>query len=168
VNDVIKNAMCNFFSKSKSKQNVKQEAIYSLQAMLLAMIYWSYRSMFIDLHFLREFKLTDEMQSMLDRGVKDHKAILKQHSKLVKDMFLIAKKDLLSSSMVVLFHKILSFPEKKHSASTYPNVMHIAVLRDVEATAKHYMKEIECDNETVEFHHNPDPIFPSDRPDASK
>jgi hypothetical protein len=146
---------------------VKQEAIYSFQAMLLAMIYWSYRSMFIDLHFVKEFKLTDKMQAMLDRGVKDYRAILKQHSKLVFDMFLIAKKDLLSPSMVVLFHKILSFPEKKHSASTcYPNVMHMLVLRDIEATAKHYLKEIECDIESVGFNHDPDPIFPSDILDA--
>jgi hypothetical protein len=166
LNDVIKNAMSNFFSKSKTKQKVKQEAIYSLQATLLAMIYWSYRSMFIDVHFLQDIAVTDEMQSMLDRGVKDHKAIIKQHSKVVKEMFLKAKKDLLSPEMVVLFHKIFAFPEKKHSASTYPNVMHLAVLRDIEATAKHYMKEIESDDDTVEFHPYPDPIFPSDFLDA--
>lgn len=166
LNDVIKNAMSNFFSKSKTKQKVKQEAIYRLQATLLAMIYWSYRSMFIDVHFLQDFEVTDEMQSMLDRGVKDHKAIIKQHSKVVKEMFLKAKKDLLSPEMVVLFHKIFAFPEKKHSDSTYPNVMHLLVLRDIEATAKHYMKEIESDNDTVEFHPYPDPIYPSDFLDA--
>jgi hypothetical protein len=104
---------------------------------------------------------------MLDRGVKDHKAIIKQHSKVVKEMFLNAKKDLLSPEMVVLFHKIFAFPDKKHSASTYPNVMHLAVLRDIEATAKHYMKEIESDDDKdVEFHPYPDPIYPSDYLDA--
>ena len=166
LNDVIKNAMSNFFSKSKTKQKVKQEAIYRLQATLLAMIYWSYRSLFIDVHFLQDFEVTDEMQSMLDRGVKDHNAIIKQHLKVVKEMFLKAKKDLLSPEMVVLFHKIFAFPEKKHSDSTYPNVMHLLVLRDIEATAKHYMKEIESDDDTVEFHPYPDPIYPSDFLDA--
>jgi hypothetical protein len=166
LNDVIKNAMSNFFSKSKTKQKVKQDDIYCLQATLLAMIYWSYRSMFIDVHFLQELDIIDEMQYMLDQRINDHKVIIKQHSKVVKDMYLNAKKDLLSPEMVVLFHKIFAFPEKKHSASTYPNVMHMAVLRDIEFTAKHYIKEIESDDATVEFNPYPEPKYPSDYLDA--
>jgi hypothetical protein len=37
--------------------------------------------------------------------------------------------------------------------------MHMLVLRDIEATAKHYMKEIECDDDTVGFNPDPDPIL---------
>lgn len=122
--EVIKNTKCDFFSNAKTKKEPKEDHIHIFQATFQCLIVTVYSSWFLDLQFLNENQLEEEMLSMLAQGETDDNAILC----IVKNRFLEAKKDLLSTEMIVLFHKLHSFPRCHVPDPTVPNRMCISVL----------------------------------------